>query len=220
MNPFQQFYKDVNMNSRKDMIAFLQNHFRYNLMNSWNQTTSYANNIKIQNLYIPETTKNTFYNMLNVDDIYDIDTLVLSEFMYRYNGRYQIDRNGRSGGYLVLYNGYKKQSDYKSHCTNCGQMNFTEATKTNCTCGKCGQNTRVNFSKPIYNYGVTFQNIDQNADFENWETDQLLAHVKLVQDFDKTCDLYIQNLIQISEDYEIIEQTIYVPKTKSVLVKK
>ena len=220
MDQFQQFFKDVNMDSRKDMIAFLQNHFRYHLMNSWNKTTSYANNIKIQNLCIPETTKNAFYSMLSVDDVYDINTPVLSEFMYKYDGRYQIGRNGRSGGYLVLYNGYKKQLDYKSHCTSCGQMNFTEVTDTNCKCGKCRQNTRVNFSKLIYDYGVTFQNIDQNADFENWDTDQLLSHVQLVQDFDKTCDLYIQNLIQISEDYEIAEQTIYVPKTKSVLVKK
>lgn len=220
MNQFQQFYKDVNKNSRKDMIAFLQNHFRYHLMNSWNQTTSYANNIKIQNLCIPENIKSAFYDMLSIDDIYDMAAPVLSEFMYKYDGRYQIGRNGRSGGYLVLYNGYKKQSDYKSYCISCGQMNFTEATEQNCTCGKCRKNTRINFSQPIYNYGVTFQNMDQNADFENWDTDALWSRVQLIQDFDKTCDLYIQKLIQISEDYEITQETIYVPKTKSVLVKK
>ena len=82
MNQFQQFYKDVNKNSRKDMIAFLQNHFRYHLMNSWNQTTSYANNIKIQNLCIPENIKSAFYDMLSIDDIYDMAAPVLSEFMY------------------------------------------------------------------------------------------------------------------------------------------
>lgn len=41
------FYeKKVNTKDRKEMIAFLKNHFRYDTMNSWNRSTSYANNVK------------------------------------------------------------------------------------------------------------------------------------------------------------------------------
>lgn len=71
----------------------------------------------------------------------------------------------------------------------------------------------------MYNYGVTFQNIDQDADFEEWNDHDLVERVNLVWDFDNTCDLYIQALIDISKDYTVVQKTIYVPTIKSVLVK-
>jgi len=40
------FFKPVDLRSQKAMVEFLSNHFRYNTMNSWNNSTSYANNIK------------------------------------------------------------------------------------------------------------------------------------------------------------------------------
>lgn len=42
--------------------------------------------------------------------------------------------NGRSGGYLVLYQGELKPSGYKSYCPRCGQKNYQEATASNNTC--------------------------------------------------------------------------------------
>ena len=43
----KRFYYPVNLRSRAEMTLFLQNHFRYNTMNSWNHSTSYACNLKI-----------------------------------------------------------------------------------------------------------------------------------------------------------------------------
>ena len=40
--------------ARKEMVDFLKNHFRYNTANSWNQSTSYARNVKIYNLGLSE----------------------------------------------------------------------------------------------------------------------------------------------------------------------
>lgn len=107
MANFTQFGKEVNLSSREDMINFLKNHARYYLANSWNQITSYANNIKIHNLNIDSEIKDAFYDMLDTDAT-DMAYDVLSDFRDRYNGNYQIASNGRSGGYLVLYHGYKK----------------------------------------------------------------------------------------------------------------
>jgi len=44
---YKHFYKKVDIRKPKDMIDYLKNHFRYNTMNSWNRSTSYANNLKI-----------------------------------------------------------------------------------------------------------------------------------------------------------------------------
>lgn len=217
MTEFKQFQKDVDLSSRKDMINFLSNHMKYYLANSWNQIESYANNIKIHNLNVDSKTKDMFYDMLDTDAT-DMAYDVLTDFRTRYDGRYQIASNGRSGGYLVLYKGYKKESQYKSRCTKCGQFNFQFATENDCRCGRCCENTRVNFSHPLYEYGVTFQPLD-DGDFDEWTDDELKEQVLLVQDFDATCDAYIQALSEIAKDYTVEEEIVYVPETRRVLRK-
>ena len=47
------YAKQVNLNKRGEMIAFLKKHFRYATMNPWNRSTSYANNIKLYNIEKP-----------------------------------------------------------------------------------------------------------------------------------------------------------------------
>ena len=46
----KKFYTPVDLRSRADMTAYLENHFRYPTMNSWNQATSYACNLKVDRL--------------------------------------------------------------------------------------------------------------------------------------------------------------------------
>ena len=220
MAEFAQFYKDVDTTSKEAMIKFLQEHFRYHLMNSWNNTTSYANNIKISHLNVSREISDKLFSMLEVEEVYDTARVVLDDFMYAHDGYYQIGTNGRSGGYLVLYTGQKKASDYKSYCTACGQRNYQLATKDNCKCGRCGENARINYKKPIYEYSVSFHNIDQDADFEEWSIEELQSRVKLVQEFDRACDDFIATIIDIAENNDVVEETIYVPKTRSVLVTK
>lgn len=220
MAEFTQFYKDVDTTSKTEMIKFLSEHFRYHLLNSWNRTTSYANNIKISHLNVSKEISDKLFALLSVEEAYDIGRDVLLNFMYDHDGYYQIGSNGRSGGYLVLYTGQKKASDYKSYCTSCGQRNYKLATADSCRCGKCGKDTRVNYQKPIYEYSVSFHDIDQDADFEEWTMEELKDRVKLVQEFDKACDDYIATMIDIAENYEVAEETVYVPQTRSVLIAK
>ena len=49
------YYKEVDKRYREAMTAFLKKHFRYHTMNSWNRSTSYANNIKLYNLNFSKT---------------------------------------------------------------------------------------------------------------------------------------------------------------------
>lgn len=104
------FESKVDMRSKKAMINFLVNHFRYDTMNSWNRSTAYANNMKITHLDLPSETKDKLWDMLDVD-CYELrwswDELI--EDFLRETG-YSAGWNGRSGGYLVMY---ETEYDYK-----------------------------------------------------------------------------------------------------------
>ena len=46
----KKFFTPVDLRSRAAMTAYLDGHFRYPTMNSWNQATSYACNLKVDHL--------------------------------------------------------------------------------------------------------------------------------------------------------------------------
>jgi hypothetical protein len=111
--------------SRKEMIAYLSSHQRYDTMSSWNNGTSFSRNIKINRIQFPHSDiRNRAYDMLDVEEAFDDFNEVLSDFNRRHNYSYQIGTNGRSGGYLVLYSGGKKETGFKSYCPSCGQRNY------------------------------------------------------------------------------------------------
>ena len=112
--------------TRKDMIAYLTSHFRYHTMNSWNRSTSYAHCIKVRHLNHVADISDKLYDLIGVQDSYDesLYNYHLRDFEERHNWAWQIGSNGRSGGYLVLYTGGRKDSGHKSRCTMCGQLNF------------------------------------------------------------------------------------------------
>ena len=95
------FSKTVNLNNREEMIKYLSNHFRYNTANSWNLMTSYANNVKLYKLDLPDISK--AYDFLNAkceEYIWDIDNEIRE---FQVETGYTAGFNGRSGGYIVLY---------------------------------------------------------------------------------------------------------------------
>lgn len=101
------FESTVDTTNRQEMVDFLKNHFRYDTMNSWNQSTSYANNVKLYNLDIPKKYKDKAYELIsgNIDMSYYHD--LVSDIMDQFNEKtgYGMGFNGRSSGYIVLYTG-------------------------------------------------------------------------------------------------------------------
>lgn len=81
----KQFSKEVDLRSRKSMTDFLVNHFRYNTMNSWNQSTSYANNVKVYNLGLSKEQENKLYAMLETSEFYTYIGDLLSDFSFEHN---------------------------------------------------------------------------------------------------------------------------------------
>ena len=111
--------------TRKAMIAFLKGHFRYDTMNSWNASSSYAANVKVQRLTFPSNeVRNRAYDLVQTDEAMDDVRFIMQEFDRDHNYEWQVGFNGRSNGYIVLYQGGRKKSEHKSVCTNCGQRNF------------------------------------------------------------------------------------------------
>lgn len=99
------FRKEVDYTNREEMIEFLENHFRYWTMNSWNRSSSYANNVKIYNLNLPEEIRDRAWDYvcgsLECDEI---DYLIQDEIaMFRADTGFDAGFNGRSGGYIVMY---------------------------------------------------------------------------------------------------------------------
>lgn len=217
------FESKVDMRSKKAMIDFLVNHFRYDTMNSWNRSTAYANNMKITHLDLPSETKDKLWDMLDVDCDelrWSWDNLI--EDFERETG-YTAGWNGRSGGYLVMYEFKLEPSEWKSYCTKCGQRNYTLVTETNCKCGRCGQDTRRNYDKqPMRKAVYPGRSIDDYdaEDFAEYDMDLLKERVKLVQRFDQLCSDIIAEAVYYAENYEVEDEEYTVVKTRKVLKEK
>jgi ribosomal protein L37E len=199
--------------SRKEMIAYLSNHFRYDTMSSNNRATSFAAKIKLHHIEFPdEETRDRAWDLLDVEEAFDDFRDVLADFDERHNYSYQIGTNGRSGGYLVLYSGGKEDTGYKSYCPKCGQRNYKVAVEGNNLCGVC-KHPRTNYTRPImraYTYGKTVG--DYYGNYEDWETRSLKELVDVVWDFDKTVKAAVQAFIDYARHNEAAEETVMVPK--------
>lgn len=171
------FYEEVDVTSREAMISFLTNHFRYHTMNSWNGSTSYANNLKIHRV-IPHELMNQVWEMYDCEDFYYPINDLLSDFDIDHDYRYQVGFNGRSSGYLVLYTGGKEN-------------------------GK------------VHTYPG--RSIDQDEDFEEWETEDLKARVELVQEFDHLCDEIVDLVINMCNTCKVEIETYTEIKERKII---
>lgn len=173
------FYKTgVDKSSCKSMFNYLKNHFMYNTMNSWNGERSIANNVKLYNLKL-DGDWCVAYDFLLKDNYFEINSMI-EDFEIEHEG-YSLGFNGRSGGYIVLYNDNnmnnilpksiidsKDYDDFKNYCKEY--------------------------------YGNVYEC-----------KDMLKEKTKLVQDFDKFCDelrQYVNNLSQSDFKTYLLENAI------------
>lgn len=214
------FSKKVDLRSRKDMVEFLTSHFRYHTMNPWNNSTSYAHNVKIHNLGLTREQSDKLWDMIEIDEFYSEISWLMDDWAEEHNYEWQVGFNGRSGGYLVLYQGGRKALDYKSRCTHCGQLNYKTVEETgNTQCGKCRAEARVNLTRPIMqSFTYAGRNTDMGEDFEDWDMYSLKKRVKLVQEFDQLCDSILAQVIYLINNAAVEEEVEYVPQKKKVLI--
>ena len=212
------FSRCVDKRSREDMTAYLSSHFRYNTMNSWNRSTSYACNMKIYNLELERETENKLWDLIQVPEFYDRLNELVEDFGRQHNYLWQAGWNGRSGGYLVLYQGGTKSSEYRSYCTCCGQKNYTSVAETGTRCGVCNKEARIDYSKPpmqIFSYPG--RGVDMDEDFEDWSIYELKQRTELVQEFDRLTDDIVAEALYIAREHSVEERIVYVPTKELVL---
>ena len=215
----RRFYQPVDLRSRQKMTQYLTTHFRYPTLNSWNRSTSYACNLKITHLGLSPEVVDKLFDMIQTQGFFDAMDECKWEFAAKHNYLWQAEMNGRSGGYLVLYQGEKRPSGYKSYCTNCGQRNYQLAADGNCTCGVCGRPTRVNFSQ-THMQVATYpgRGTDDGEDFEDWSMHALRERVKLVQELDQLADRMVELALRLTREAQVIEEEYFLPQTRKVLV--
>ena len=168
------FYKaGVDITSDKQMFNFLKNHFEYYTCNSWNGLRSVANNVKLYNLDLPGDWC-VALSLLEADD-YDYINMLIKDWEREHPG-YSVGFNGRSGGYLVLYNRGNARHVLPDEITDC--------------------DTYEDYKQYCYDYIGT---VKANRRV-------LIDYVTLVRDFDKLCDELRDYCDQLSKySFEIIE---------------
>ena len=227
------FCKKVDMRTREAMIRFLRDHDRYWTMNSWNRSTSYANCVKIHSLGLtPEQLENA-WAMLDMPQVYDAIHRVLEDWARKHEWRWQIGFNGRSGGYLVLYQGGLNWRNARTaQCDECGKLTWHRRVSasegdwfagrrthqdTPCTTADCDGMLRV-LREPRPQI-VTYpgRGLDEDEDFGDWAIEDLRDRVRLVQDFDRACDVALAEFFRFCDGYRVVEKDILVPKTVKAL---
>ena len=212
------FSQRVDKRSRAEMTAYLSGHFRYNTMNSWNRSTSYACNMKLYKLGLDRGTEDKLWDMIQVPEFYERLNERIEDFNRQHNYLWQAGWNGHSGGYLVLYQGGTKPSGYRSYCTKCGQKNYTSIAETGNWCGVCNEEARVDYIKPpMQIFSFPGRDVDMGEDFEDWSLYELKQRTELVQEFDQLADDIVEEALHIASEHTVEERVIYKPTTELVL---
>lgn len=215
------FYRPVDFRSRHEMTQFLSSHFRYPTMNSWKGCTSYACNLKITHLGLSSEEIDKLFDLIQTQEFFDAMDTLKQDFAATHNYIWQAWMNGRSGGYLVLYQGELTLSGYRSYCSHCGQKNYQVADTGNCTCGVCGQPTRVNYSRPHMRVATyPGRGTDADEDFVDWSMEMLRERVRLVQELDQLADRMVEETLSLAAHSEVVEENYFIPQVRKVLVAK
>lgn len=168
------FYKTgVDVTNDKQMFKFLKEHFEYYTMNTWNRGKSIANNVKLYNLQLSGDWAVAF-NFLNSGE-YDTINWMIADWLRKYPG-YEVYFNGRSGGYLVLYN-----KNSRSHVLP-DEIVDSDTYEEYKECCK-----------------------DYYGSVRNFRS-ELVYYTRLVQDFDRLCDELRDYCDRLSNlKYEVVE---------------
>ena len=157
----------VDICNPKSMFEFINNHFTYYTLNSWNGLQSIANNMKLYNLGLEGDWTTVLDYLYDEEDIggigFQIRDLV-DEWEAKHPG-YSLGWNGRSGGYLVIYN----------HDRRNGTVNFRNILPEDLT----GFDNYEEFKETI-------------KDYYGWNVKDMIPELReyteLIRDFDKLCE--------------------------------
>ncbi len=86
----KQFFQRVDLRRRAAMVAFLDGHFRYYTMNSWNRSTSYANCVKIPRLGLTPAQMERAWGMLDCEEVFGVLHSIIRNWSSDHGWRWQV----------------------------------------------------------------------------------------------------------------------------------
>jgi len=208
------FTHKVDKRSKINMQDYLENHFRYNTMNSWNGLHSFANNVKIHRISkYTQVPDDKLYDFLELEESFKKIHDLIAQWTAEQNYEYTVQFNGRSDGYLVLYKSYREQSRYKSICPHCGQKNYKRAEdNNNGVCGRCHTEGLIPYS------GYSLQVHATGVEYDEDCMDSLRETTELVQSFDQLCEDIVQCYFDFCANYDIKEEQYPVMHSRKIVV--
>lgn len=179
------YYKTgVDICSAKSMFNFINEHFRYDTMNSWNRLKSIANNVKLYNLGLDGdwcVASNYLWDEQDCGNLqFEIHERIL-DWEHDHPG-YTLGFNGRSDGYLVIYN-----KDLE------GRVNFRSILPDHLEGFDTYEEWKESIKEPWYGSRDTVGNY----------ISELREYTELIRSFDKFCDELRELVNEYSKmDYE------------------
>ena len=173
--------------SRAGRILFLANHFRYWTMSSWNRTTSFANKIKIGYLGLPRELESKALDVICASDEAGCNP-PLEDLI-----RSEIEAFEREQEmcYTAYING-----------NSGGYLVLHEMT-----CDAYGH--QLTSTRDIGS--------GDPEDYKDMTTDEIRELSDTVRSFDRMCDRIRARFIDLVETHVVVQKTVQIPKTISVL---
>jgi len=173
--------------------------------------------MKIHSLGFDSETRAKLYGLMQCGGFYDSINDLIRGFGEENDWLWQAGFNGRSGGYLVLYQGERKPSGYKSYCTQCFQHNYTKVSENSGKCGVCGNDRRDFATTHMTVNSFPGRGMDEYEDFEDWEMCQLKDRVELLQSFAQLADDIVAESVYLANQYKAVEEEYTEVKTRLVM---
>lgn len=186
------YFEGLKEKTIEEKYQYLKNHFSYDIMNSWNNLKTIANNVKIYNLGLTSEQQLKFFEITEADnDFLYYETIeIIKEFERLTNT--QIYFNGRSGGYMVIVPDFEitKRNEHIFEWLGVEDILYFDNYKE--------------FKKEKSEY---------TGSYSYSYKEEIEESYYLIKAFDKLCDvvraelIYILDNATIKEEKEIIEQT-------------
>lgn len=190
------YQKGIDITNDKQMFNFLKNHFEYWTANSWNRLGSIANNVKMYNLGLSGDWA-VAYDLLAAGE-YDTINCMCQIWADLHNG-FEVNFNGRSGGYLVLGNNdnnyhvlpdeITESEDYDEYKRYCKE--FYGSVKAN-------RGTLVFYTKLVQDFDKL---CDDLRDFCDELSHQSFEFIEMQKAVDQFNDEYADDLEYLEFDY-------------------
>jgi len=176
--------------------------------------------MKIHSLGLDCETESRLNDLIECDGFYDSIHNLINDFGREHSWLWQAGFNGRSSGYLVLYQGERKPSGYKSYCPHCGQLNWTSVSGNSSKCGVC-EHTRLDFTTTHMAVNRFLgRGTDECDSFEEWEMYQLRDRVELVQSFGRLADAIVAEAVHLANEFEAGKEEYTEVKTRPVMLSR